>query len=1000
MIKFFLFFSFVISINKSLGQTTYFSEDFNNGQTQGFLANGYNGWSVTSIGLNGGNANEWFITCAENGNTTGTCGTGCGNDATLHIGCTFPLNDLGASYFAGGFGNCTTEKRAESPVIDLTCALNPITISFRYIENGETTNDNFTLDYFDGITWTQIDDPAKTINNCGGQGRWTLYSFLLPASAAANPNVKVGFHWVNNNNSIGTDPSVAIDSLRITTPQILLNADFTINPSANPCIGDCINFSDQSTGNINSWNWNFGGGGSPNSFNGQNPPTICWNTAGVYNATLTVTDNCGNSGTQIQQISVTNCGGPLTANFSTPITNICSGTCINFNNLTSGTGGNPISYSWTFQGATPINSFNQNPTNICYNSVGSFSVTLTVDDGTTINTLTLPAYITVTTCNGPTAAFSATPNSGCVNDCFTFLDQSVAASNWNWSFPGGTPNSYIGQNPPQICYSATGVYDVAQYVADANGNTDTLIQPGYITISNCVLPIAGFSSSSTSGCVNSCFTFTDQSQNATTWGWGFLGGTPNFFIGQNPQQICYSTAGVYDVAQYVADANGNTDTLIQTGYITISNCPPPVAGFSSLITTGCENDCFTFTDQSQNATTWGWGFPGGTPNIFIGQNPPQICYAAAGTYDVVQYVADANGNTDTLIQVGFITINNCTGPTAAFNPSTTTGCNNDSITFTDASLNATSWSWIFIGGTPSTFIGQNPPPIHYQTPGVYDVLLVVTNSNGVDSLLQPAFITINYCGGLLAQFAASDTFICAGECISFADLSFGNPIGWMWILPGATPDTVTAQSPPYVCYLNAGIFPVTLIAFDSTTADTVTYTNYITVMNGTPVSTNLDSATIFAGTTIQLIATGGINYSWNNGFTLDDDSISSPIATPYDTTNYIVTMYDANGCSSTKSILINVIPPETVWAPTAFTPNNDKNNDIFYIKPGGIIINYELRIFDRWGEMLFQSKDPTAGWDGTYLNTKLNVGVYVYYYKIEFIDGAILENSGDVTLLR
>ena len=106
------------------------------------------------------------------------------------------------------------------------------------------------------------------------------------------------------------------------------------------------------------------------------------------------------------------------------------------------------------------------------------------------------------------------------------------------------------------------------------------------------------------------------------------------------------------------------------------------------------------------------------------------------------------------------------------------------------------------------------------------------------------------------------------------------------------------------------------------------------------------------------------------------------------------------GLSSTKSILINVIPPETVWAPTAFTPNNDKNNDIFYIKPGGIIINYELRIFDRWGEMLFQSKDPNAGWDGTYLNTKLNVGVYVYYYNIEFIDGAVLENSGDVTLLR
>ena len=123
-------------------------------------------------------------------------------------------------------------------------------------------------------------------------------------------------------------------------------------------------------------------------------------------------------------------------------------------------------------------------------------------------------------------------------------------------------------------------------------------------------------------------------------------------------------------------------------------------------------------------------------------------------YDVAQYVADANGNTDTLIQVGYITIANCIAPTAAFSTPVTSGCSNDCFTFTDASLNATSWSWNFSGGTPSTFIGQSPPQICYQNPGVFDVLLVVTNANGVDSLLQSAYISINFCGGLLVQFAA------------------------------------------------------------------------------------------------------------------------------------------------------------------------------------------------------------------------------------------------------
>ena len=111
-------------------------------------------------------------------------------------------------------------------------------------------------------------------------------------------------------------------------------------------------------------------------------------------------------------------------------------------------------------------------------------------------------------------------------------------------------------------------------------------------------------------------------------------------------------------------------------------------------------------------------------------------------------------------------------------------------------------------------------------------------------------------------------------------------------------------------------------------------------------------------------------------------------------------MTDANGCSSTKSVIVNVIPPESVWAPTAFTPNNDQVNDIFKIHPIGIINKYVLKIFDRWGEMVFTSNDQNDGWDGTYQSVKLNVGVYIYYYYIEFIDGVVIENSGDVTLLK
>lgn len=907
--------------NNLNAQTIHFSEDFNTpGCLTGCSVNGYNGWVINTPGLNGNFANEWFRSCAENGNTTGTCGSGCGNDATLHIGNVLgspssllcPTGDCGAAYDAGFFtGEVVTDKRAETPIINLICSGNLVTISFKYMERGQGITDNFTLDYFDGITWTQIDDPAKTLNNCLGQGRWTLYSFNLPASAVGNPNVKIGFHWINNDDAAGSDPSVAVDSIRVTSNAISnLSASFLCN--TNLCLNDCIDFTDQSIGNISTWSWDFGGGGNPLTSVSQNPVGVCWNTVGTYDVILTITDNCGISSSQTQQITVSNCSN-LLADFTTPVTNICASTCIDFTDLSTPVG-TIIGWNWSFIGGTPTSSNQQNPTNICYNTPGTYDVKLTIDDGTNINTLIIPGYIVVSNCAPLTADFTTPITNFCSSTCIDFTDLSTpngSIISWNWSFPGATPNSSVLSNPIGICYNTPGVYDVTLTVDDGTNN-NTFNIPGYITVTNCQTPVAGFNANLTNLCLGQCTNFSDQSQNSTTWIWGFPGGTPNLFIGQNPPQICYSTAGVYDVAQYVTDANGNTDTLIQVGYITVTNCLPN-AGFSSGITTGCNGDCFNFSDLSTGATAWDWLFPGGSPSSYSGQNPPAICY---------------------------------------------------------------------------------------NNPGVYDVTLIVTNANGSDTLVQSGYITITYCNGLLAQFSASDTDICEGDCISFIDQSFGAPIGWLWVLPGALPDTLTAQNPPFVCYPNAGNYPVILYAFNTGGIDSVIYTNYITVRSGSLVSTNIDSVTIYAGQSIQLIASGGVNYLWYPDIALSADTISSPIASPTDTTIYQVVMTDANGCSSTKSLIVNVIPPESVWAPTAFTPNNDQVNDIFKIHPIGIINKYVLKIFDRWGEMVFTSNDQNDGWDGTYQSVKLNVGVYIYYYHIEFIDGVVIENSGDVTLLK
>lgn len=203
----------------AVAPSVFWSEDFENGCASSCSANGYNGgngaWANVSTGFNSANANTWFVSCAENGNTAGSCGSGCGSDESLHLGATFFMFDAGASYYAGGLGDATTNIRTESPFIDCS-GRNTISVDFVYMENGEGTNDNATMWYYDGSTWSLLSDPAKTSTACAPQGRWTAYNISLPASADNNSNVKIGFNWTNNNNSSGSDPSFAVDDITLT----------------------------------------------------------------------------------------------------------------------------------------------------------------------------------------------------------------------------------------------------------------------------------------------------------------------------------------------------------------------------------------------------------------------------------------------------------------------------------------------------------------------------------------------------------------------------------------------------------------------------------------------------------------------------------------------------------------------------------------------------------------------------------------------------------------
>ena len=234
--KQFLLLTFLLSYVFTSSSQPFWNENFGLDCSQGTPAAGFSGslgtWTVTNIGTNDNYANEFFISATEAGIGIGNCGDGCLDtptliNRTLHVGNAEVTGivdaDNGASYNTGGtcgspFNICVaTDKRAESPYIDCS-GTSSFYLTFNYMEGGQGTTDNAELWYFDGNIWAMLEDLPKTTASCpSGQGLWAAHSIQLPQSADHNPNVKIGFRWVNDDDATGTDPSFAVDDIAVNT---------------------------------------------------------------------------------------------------------------------------------------------------------------------------------------------------------------------------------------------------------------------------------------------------------------------------------------------------------------------------------------------------------------------------------------------------------------------------------------------------------------------------------------------------------------------------------------------------------------------------------------------------------------------------------------------------------------------------------------------------------------------------------------------------------------
>jgi len=319
--------------------------------------------------------------------------------------------------------------------------------------------------------------------------------------------------------------------------------------------------------------------------------------------------------------------------FSASPISICEGSCVNFTDLTMFF---PTSWEWTFSGADSASSTRQNPTNICYQTSGTYDVKLKTTNSVGEDSTLKVAYITVNDCNTPPAAnFKVSRRVICAGDTVSFTDLSTDfPGEWLWFFPGSDSANSTLQNPENIQYSTPGRYEVTLIVRNIGGSDSKTIQ-NYIEVQDCVLPIPVFKTNDANDsiCINTCVTIkydTDSGDidRVNTFEWFFFGidttrldtsiyDLNNLVFNRNQHTVCYSKEGRYKVRLVVSNQFG-VEVKNEYNFITVGGPPAVKILDSTVYETYKGNDIFVRGEGTGDLFYWGYkdGKDGNGNDIF------------------------------------------------------------------------------------------------------------------------------------------------------------------------------------------------------------------------------------------------------------------------------------------------------------------------------------------------------------------------------------------------
>jgi gliding motility-associated-like protein len=466
----------------------------------------------------------------------------------------------------------------------------------------------------------------------------------------------------------------------------------------------------------------------------------------------------------------------------------------------------------------------------------------------------------------------------------------------------------------------------------------------------------------------------------------------------------------------IAPVNGalgsNTSGECNLGAIKISFDFDGVEAGLQLSIGGVTNDtsgCFPlkvdFADTLAIGTRFIWDYGDGSKRDTTSDPSSSHTYLIPGSYNVMLIAIDSTKciPSDTAFRMVNVRMDKALPD---FNPVKLPPCENLSYRFdnltvapTGRPFAANSFIWDFGDGSPRIRTGPGPVTHTYPAIGTYNVKLILSDStycNGPDSITR----TVRLSPNMKADFSMSEDTACAPLTISFTNTSAGGQ-SFEWDFGDGT--TFTGSTPPPKTYTTGGVYTITLVASDPNTCnvtDTIRRRVYAVpsptvAFTYTPFPSLENTPTRFLNGT-----TGATKYQWSFGdgaTSTDVDPIHQYATTGINTVCLIAT--NDIGCVDTLCQPVQSIVVSALDVPNAFTPNGDGKNDRVYVRGFGIV-KMNFRIYNRWGQLMFQSTDQNIGWDGYYKGRLQPMDAYGYVLDVEFNSGERATKKGDITLLR